>query len=75
MADGLKNQVSGLSREWTRLGKYWKVATSSSISEARQRLGSQVISRLFQKIARPLASAQTPRAFLGGLRVMAVDGT
>ena len=75
MGDVLKNLVSGLSREWTRLGKYWKVPTSSSISEARQRLGCQVMSRLFQKIARPLATAQTPRAFLGGLRVMAVDGT
>lgn len=26
----LKNLVNGLSREWRRLGKYWKVATSSS---------------------------------------------
>lgn len=75
MGDVLKNLVSGLSREWTRLGKYWKVPTSSSISEARQRLGCWVMSRLFHKIAKPLATAQTPGAFLGGLRVMAVDGT
>lgn len=33
------------------------------------------MSRLFHKIVRPLATAQTPGAFLGGLRVMAVDGT
>jgi hypothetical protein len=36
----LKNLVNGLSREWTKLGKYWRVPNSASISEARQRLGS-----------------------------------
>lgn len=63
MGDVLKNLVSGLSREWTRLGKYWKVPTSSSITEARQRLGCWAISRLFHKIVRSLATAQTPEAF------------
>lgn len=75
MGDVLKNLVNGLSRGGTRLGQYWKVPTSSSISEARQRLGCWAMSRLFHKIVRPLATAQTPGAFLGGLRVMAVDGT
>jgi hypothetical protein len=65
----------GLSREWTKLGKYWRVPNSASISEARQRLGTQVMSRLFERVARPQATNQTPGAFLGGLRVMAVDGT
>jgi len=37
----LKNLVNGLSRQWTRLGQYWKVPSSSSISEARQRVGCQ----------------------------------
>ena len=71
----LKNLVNGLSREWTRVGKYWRVPNSASISAARQRLGSQVMSRLFERVARPQATNQTPGAFLGGLRVMAVDGT
>lgn len=75
MSSVLKNLVNGLSRGWTKLGKYWKVPNSASISEARQRLGSQVMSRLFERVARPLATNQTPGAFLGGLRVMAVDGT
>ncbi|HYX18249.1 MAG TPA: transposase domain-containing protein [Nostoc sp.] len=58
MGDVLKNLVSGLSREWTRLGKYWKVPTSSSISEAKQRLGCWVMSRLFHKMAyKPLCSS------------------
>lgn len=33
------------------------------------------MSQLFKLLVRPLATAQTPRAFLFGLRVMAADGT
>lgn len=33
------------------------------------------MSQLFEQIVRPKATPQTPGAFLGGLRVMAVDGT
>ncbi len=75
MATVLMNLVNGLNRQWTKLGQYWKTPTSSSISAARQKLGCQVMSRLFHSIVRPLATSETPGAFLGGLRVMAVDGT
>jgi hypothetical protein len=33
------------------------------------------MSRLFALVARPLATPDTPGAFLNGLRLMAVDGT
>jgi hypothetical protein len=75
MTTVLKNLVNGLSKQWTKLGQSWKTPVSSSITEARQRLGCQVMSQLFNSIAEPLASPKTPNAFLGGLRVMAVDGT
>ena len=75
MSSVLKNLVNGLNRGWTKLGQYWKTPTSSSISEARQRLGCRVMSQLFARLAYPKATAQTLGAFLGGLRVMAVDGT
>ena len=71
----LKNLVDGLSEAWVRLGLYWKVPCKSSITEARQRVGCQVMSQLFHLIVRPLAIQKTPGAFLGGLRIMAVDGT
>ena len=71
----LKKLVNGLSTQWIRLAQYWRVPSSSSISEARQRIGCQVMSQLFHQVVRPLATRQTPGAFLGGLRVMAVDGT
>lgn len=75
MATVLKNLVHGLNRQWTKLGQYWIAPNSSSISIARQKLGCQVMSLLFHSIVRPKARAETPGAFLGGLRVMAVDGT
>jgi hypothetical protein len=33
------------------------------------------MSQLFEQVVHPLATPETPGAFLGGLRVMAVDGT
>ena len=73
--DVLKNLVAGLSQQWIRLGQRWRVPSKSSISEARQRVGPQVMSRLFHRLVRPLATPETPGAFLGGLRLMAVDGS
>ncbi len=75
MTTVLKNLVNGLSRQWTLLGKYWRVPNSASITLARQRVGCRVMSQLFARTARPLATPETKGAFLGGLRVMAVDGT
>ena len=75
MGTVLKNLVNGLSRQWTKLGQYWQVPNSASITAARQRVGLWVMSQLFERIVRPLATPETPGAFLGGLRVMAVDGT
>lgn len=44
MGTVLKNLVNGLSRQWTKLGQYWQVPSSSSITKARQRVGCQVMS-------------------------------
>jgi hypothetical protein len=71
----LKNLVNGLSRKWTLLGEYWKAPNSGSISEARQRVGPMVMSKLFAKIVKVRGTKNTPGVFLGGLRVMSVDGT
>lgn len=71
----LKNLVDGLSESWVRVGQYWRVPCKSSITEARQRIGCGVMSRLFHLVVRPCATLETPGAFLAGLRIMAVDGT
>ena len=71
----LKNLVQGLRTHWLKLGQYWRIPSPSSITEARQRLGCRAMSQLFQMLVGPLATAETPGAFLFGLRVMAADGT
>ncbi len=69
----LKNLVDGLSESWVKVGSYWKVPCKSSITEARQRIGAQVMCRLFHLVVSPLSTEKTPGAFLGGLRIMAMD--
>lgn len=51
------------------------LATKSAISQARYRLGACPVVALFHRMCRPLATEQTPGAFLCGLRLMALDGT
>jgi Insertion element 4 transposase N-terminal/Transposase DDE domain len=75
IVDVLKNLADGWSNQLIRLGQRWSTPSKSSISEARQRVGSQVMSRLFALVAKPLATLDTPGAFLNGLRLMAIDGT
>jgi hypothetical protein len=47
----------------------------SALCLARQRLGVEPVQRLFERVVRPLATLETPGAFYGGLRLVAVDGT
>ncbi|MBC6432173.1 IS4 family transposase [Nostoc sp. HG1] len=75
IVDVFKNLIQGISSLQIPLLIRLKAPTSSSISEARQRTGSAVMTRLFEMVAKPLATLLTPGAFLGGLRIMAIDGT
>lgn len=75
IVDVLKNLVQGLSCSWIPKGFRSPTPSKSSISEARQRVGCAVMTRLFEKLARPMATVETPSAFLKGLRWMAIDGT
>ena len=51
------------------------LASKSAISQARARLGARPVVALFHRVCRPLATLQTPGAFLCGLRLVAIDGT
>jgi len=53
----------------------WQLPSTAAIVQARQRAGACVLRELFEAVARPIATGQTPSAFLGGLRLMAIDGT
>jgi hypothetical protein len=52
----------------------WAVPTTGAISQARDRLGEAPLKMLFEQVARPLARAGTPGAWLGDRRLMAIDG-
>ena len=53
----------------------WKAPSGSAIFQARERLGFEAVRALFVRVARPLATAGTPTAFLAGRRLVAIDGT
>lgn len=51
------------------------LASKSSISEARYRLGAKVLEVLFKRVCQPMATPETVGAFAFGLRLVALDGT
>lgn len=65
MGTVLKNLVSGLSRQWTILGKYWRVPNSASITQARQRVGCRVMSQLFERIDSSTSNTSNSGRFFG----------
>ncbi len=75
MRDVLKNLVDGLSVVWIKVGKYWRVPCKSAITQARQRLGSRVMSQLFHQLVKPMATGETLGAFLNGFRIVVMDGS
>lgn len=73
--DVLKNLIDGLSEEWVKRGKYWRVPCKSAITQARTRLGPRVMSQLFHQLVKPMATPATVGAFINGLRIVIIDGT
>lgn len=65
MADGLT---------WTEGLREFKVTGKSGISQARARVGSEPLIEVFEKCARPLATPSSIGSFVGGLRLVALDG-
>ncbi len=75
IVDVFKNLVTGLAGQWIPKRYRWQTPSKSSLCDARQRVGPRVMTRLFEKLVRPLATFNTPGAFLNGLRWMGIDGT
>ena len=70
----MRSLVEGLSWEsgWkTR----WTVPSQPAITQARARLGPKPLAELFGRACVPLATEETPGAFLAGRRLVAMDGT
>jgi len=53
----------------------WRLPSTAAIVKARQRVGVRLFRELFHMVAGPIATQETRGAFLGGLRLMAIDGT
>ena len=52
-----------------------KLPSKSAIFQARERLGAEPVKVLFDRVAVPLATSETPGACLAGRRLVAIDGT
>ncbi|MDN5933387.1 MAG: IS4 family transposase [Pseudonocardia sp.] len=52
-----------------------RLANKAAISHARDRLGPEVMARLFERVVVPLAGPDTPGSWLAGRRLVAIDGT
>jgi hypothetical protein len=60
---------------WTSGEEPITLPSKSAIFQARARLGSEPLQVLFSKVATPLARKGTPGVWLGGRRLLAIDGT
>ena len=52
-----------------------RLPSKSAIFQARARLGSAPVKALFDRVAQPLATGDSPESFLAGRRLVAIDGT
>lgn len=75
VVDVWKNLVEGLMSDLIPQKIRLITPTSSSFTEARQRVGAGVMARLFKLICTVRATKQTEGAFLRGLRLMSLDGS
>jgi hypothetical protein len=53
----------------------YRLPNDSAISQRRYQLGARPLVALFHRLCQPLATPNTPGAFLFGLRLMALDGS
>lgn len=60
---------------WTSDTEPIALPSKSAIFQARARLGAEPLEALFSKVAVPLAKENAPGAWLGGRRLIAIDGT
>ena len=68
-------RLAGTLADWDGWEESWgRAPTSGGITQARQRLGSEPMAELFAQVAKPVATAETPGAFLGRWRLMSIDG-
>ena len=60
--------------DWGGFGDDQALVTTGGITQARQRLGHEPVKETFARVAEPVATLDTPGAFLGNWRKMSIDG-
>jgi hypothetical protein len=60
--------------EWGCWDRSQGTVTTGGLTQARQRLGHEPVREVFAQVARPVATEDTPGAFLGPWRKMSMDG-
>ncbi|MFC8450340.1 IS4 family transposase [Kitasatospora sp. NPDC057223] len=67
-------RVTGALSEFGIWDAGWRPPTSSAITQARERLGRDVLRETFYRVAEPAATAETRGAWLRQWRLTAIDG-
>jgi len=60
--------------DWSCWEDEQATVTTGGITQARQRLGHEPVKQTFAQVAEPVATEDTPGAFLGPWRKMSIDG-
>lgn len=67
-------KVTGSLSAWGCWDAGWSVPTASGITQARKRLGRDIMEKVFDGVAQPIATSFTRGAWLRKWRLMAIDG-
>jgi hypothetical protein len=67
-------KMTGALDAWDCWDASWSVPTAGGISQARKRLGREVLAEVFEQVAGPVADGSTRGAWLRGWRLLAIDG-
>ena len=67
-------KVTGSLDRWGCWDASWSVPTASGITQARKRLGREVMAEVFEGVVEPVATMFTRGAWLRGWRLLAIDG-
>lgn len=73
-AEEVAQKVTGSLSEFGVWDAAWEPPTSSGITQARKRLGRDVLRETFYRVAEPVATGETRGAWLRQWRLMAIDG-
>jgi hypothetical protein len=72
--DEVASKVTGSLSAFGVWDASWAAPTSSAVTQARKRIGPEVMRRVFEQVAQPVATYSTPGGFLRSWRVTAIDG-